>query len=249
MRKINPLLTSVAYFEIIIGNAPFGAATGFFYRNQNDQLFLGTNKHVVQIDEESIKPDALKLFLHYDLAESSEVGTFLVPLSSASGDPLWKEHPTDDGIDLILIPLDEPAITAKFFIQAWSKRALPSPKDELDVGQVVSILGFPYELLDRKDYLPTILEASIFKFRIKGYPYFFVEANAPTGSSGSPVIIGSQFEPDGDEKREFTIDGQPQFLIGITSGNFDIEWDDGTETVTGQAMVWHAQLLEDIANA
>ena len=225
-----------------------GYATGFFYRDSRENLYLGTNKHVLFSDQDETIPDTMNLYLHNDLKNSS-YKVYSVQLFSAAGDAQWIEHPEDKDIDLILIPLIEKSVEKNYIIEAWSKHTTLPSEYTLYTDQSVSVIGFPFNLFDKKKYLPVYLNAKISSVYTRGYPYFLIEADLPTGASGSPVIIeygGSSLKTIENEKEINEISWK---IIGIYSSTFYLDTDDGNEESLGLGITWYIHHIEKIVNS
>jgi hypothetical protein len=88
------------------------SATGFFYR-QNEDNFLITNRHVVVSETEEKFPDILRIKVHTDRHSLIPTRIIDVPLY-AGVNRLWMEHPDNvqildqkEKIDLVAIKIND----------------------------------------------------------------------------------------------------------------------------------------------
>jgi len=245
---INQIVTTVAYIQQIRNESVIGSATGFFYSN-NDKLFFVTNRHVVLNEQSDTIPDKLRLFLHQDAKNLLNNIEYDVPLYSSSGETLWKNHPSNQLVDIAILELDSYSIQTQFIIKAWSPSLFLPSNYVLDPGEDVFIMGYPRGFFDNQYNLPVFRNAMIaspYGVPFRGNPCFLTDANLHPGTSGSPVITKPKSNWVDIEGNTHIVTGNPYYIVGIHSGTYSIPLSDGTSEPLGLGVAWYMQNVEDI---
>ena len=197
--------------------------TGFFFlynENNNNLLFLVTNKHVVD------NSDYTRLFFtSRNDDESPNIGNIVyidIPVD------MWFGH-EDDNIDIkilymgIIIDRIEKEIS-KIFYRCITDNLIPSDNDidSLDSIENITFIGYPNGIWDQKNYLPIVrkgVTASPISIDFNGDPKFIIDASVFGGSSGSPVFIwnnGVQHSRDGS----MFIGRETFYFVGVLAAGY-----------------------------
>lgn len=85
MTKINQIFLTTTIIKRFIGNKKRGSATGFFFSDTENNVYLVTNKHVIYGEkylEENAKPeiDTLKVVLHINKDNPSQNEEVIIKL-------------------------------------------------------------------------------------------------------------------------------------------------------------------------
>lgn len=188
------------------------------------------------------------IVVHKDLKQLKEHERIEIPLYDKNG-KRWLEHPIkmdEEGKRIDVAAID---ITSELdsidptVINAWTRNDF-LPKDAIvDLGERVTVLGYPEGLVDKHNYLPIQRSGSIasaYGESFQNCPKFLLDANLHGGTSGSPVIRTSNFLRKGNE---FYIDDVPNnHLMGINSG----ELSSSHATSMGLHNIWYPELIIDV---
>jgi len=241
---INEIVATVTIILQVKAGAVVGSATGFFY-SRGDDLFLVTNRHVV----EGGQPDALRLRLHLTPNDITKNGEVDVPLKK-DGASLWKTHPKVAEADIAVIKLDKDVLSKRFLIRSWSKERFLPDNYALDPGEDVFIMGYPLSFHDAAHNLPVFRNAMIassYRVPFQGAPLFLTDANLHPGTSGSPVITKPKSTWVDDKGNTAIVTGTVYYLLGIHSGTVDPKITGGKEIGLGAA--WYITLVDETAAA
>lgn len=177
------------------GGRVTGAGTSFVFRDRggagNDDLFLVSNKHLVEGAEE-----AYVYFATMGSDGRPLVGEpFYVKFSEF--EMLWHGHP-DPNVDISVMPLSFSLDTirkggSEAFLKPVNTEdvANSSVFEELDVTAPVLFVGFPNGMFDEANYLPIFRRGYVATSPERDFnsaPVFLVDASVFPGSSGSPVF-------------------------------------------------------------
>lgn len=251
---VNEIVLTVSIVVQEKGGTPIGSASGFFYA-RGDNLFLVTNRHVMQDKDakddtghaQPIIPDSLRLRLHTDVNDIRKNGEIDLPLYK-DGKPLWKTHPKVSAADVALLKLDAAKLKKRFLLRAWSTKDFFPKNMPLSPGEDVFIMGYPLSFHDTANNLPIFrnaMIASAYRVQFQGLPLFLADANLHRGMSGSPVIAKPKNTRVDDQGNTQLSTGTTYYLLGIHSGTIDPKMSGGEPLGLGAA--WYAELLEEIA--
>ncbi len=220
-------------------------ATGFFYE-QDEFLFLVTNRHVVLSEETGHRPHRLSIELHVDSDNIAATSDFSIPLYDAD-EPVW--HQTSDAtglIDVVAIKLDRDALPETLVYEAFTPAHLVQPYDRIEVGTSLLIVGFPLGFHDSLHHLPVARQAvvaSAFGLRFQGNGYFLTDARLHRGTSGAPVVAA--VSPT--LKR---VGSLSWMLLGIHAARLDVgEPDPAQDERLGLNCAWYADVLVPLAQS
>lgn len=215
-------------------------ASGFFFE-RDDKLFLVTSRHVVFDGPSKHFPNRIEIELHDDPANLSASTCFSI-LLYRDGNAVWRQGLDLAGeIDVAVIELDRSALPRSAFIKAFSPEHLYGPRDEIELGSPLLVVGFPLGFHDTLHHMPVVRHAvlaSSFGLRFQGEGYFLTDARTHSGTSGAPVVIRwPRHGTVGD-------DGLPWKLLGVHSARLDV----GTRNIRldealGLNCSWYADIL------
>jgi hypothetical protein len=225
-------------------------ASGFFFKN-NEIKYLVTAKHVF----ENKNPSQFKILTHTAISNIKPENHLLrINLFDKCGNKLWLEH-NNHKVDVALIPLSCSTMDNDDYVRFLSSKINFFSRENFFVnyiyhGQIqVRIIGYPLGYYDKQHNFPIFKGGSIaspYGNNFEGHPYFVVDADLYSGSSGSCVInspsnlINRVNEPNGIFHTDACI------LLGVhvaeaKNNNSDTE-------KTNLNKVFYAELITDIIN-
>ncbi len=158
--------------------------------------------------------------------------------STRTARALWRQGSDPGGdIDVAAIELDRAALPAAVALQYFTPAHLQRSLDEVEVGSVLLIVGYPLGFHDVVHHLPVVRQAVIassFGVRFQGQGYFLTDARTHRGTSGAPVVMRM---PGSDAEL-------PWKLLGVHSARMDM----GTRDLVldeslGLNCAWYADIL------
>ena len=215
--------------------------TGFFYECKGI-IYLITNKHLAYTEKPPSYPNTFKIIVHTNNDVVREVRKIKIPLYDEKN-PLWLEYPHPVDVDIIALDMSE-YLKEGDVIHRWTKDDGPS-QSQVNLGSVVSIIGYPLGFYDTLHNLPiarfgTI--ASPYEIGFKGKLFFLVDSTLHRGISGGPVIIP---RAGLHHRRSRTRPTQLHTLLGVISAR---EHDPHTRINLELGRVWYPLLIEEIIN-
>ena len=248
--QMQPFSLAVAKIELLRetpGNSIVGAlGTAFFYRAKGQPDLIPNWHNVTGVHPETCRslhskgliPNVLRLHTKRwvdhtkSVCQSHQID---LPLY-ADGKPTWFEHSNRSSVDVVALPLLEPADFANVYINEVSQEQRLEPQAGMDCF----LLGFP-EGLSGAAFTPIWKRGSIAAEPYLNRPYY-IDSATRRGMSGSPVIIrhsglfGFEGQMTGDE-----VIGTVERFVAIYSGRI------GDDELGGQlGLAWQAHVLEDI---
>lgn len=236
---IDTLLLTSAPIRTFLREQPLTNATSFFFQ-RDARLFLVTSRHVL-IDEPSQHfPDRIEIELHVDQDNMARSTNFSI-LLYRDGQAVWRQGKDRAGeIDVAAIEIDRNALPATMVHHAFTPDRLPGPKDHVDIGSSLLVVGFPLGFHDTLHHLPIVRQAVIassFGLRFDGRGYFLTDARTHRGTSGAPVVMR-------DDSRTGPQNILPWRLLGIHSSRLDVG---GRDVVIDEALglncAWYSDIL------
>ena len=219
-------------------------ATGFFYENE-DRLFLITNRHVVLSEETQHHPHSVSIEIHTDRENVAATTGFAIPLYS-DGAPVWKECGDAGGlVDVAAILLDREKLPETMASEAFTPSHLVLPQDLIAIGTSVLIVGFPLGFHDSLHHLPVARQAivaSSYGLRFQGNGYFLTDARLHRGTSGAPVV--ASVSPA--SRKVGTL---PWMLLGVHAARLDSAQTDLTQDDRlGLNCAWYTDVLSPLTD-
>ena len=233
------LLLSATHVRTFAGQQPLTSASGFFFE-RDAGLFLVTSRHVL-IDEPSGHfPDRIEIELHTDPDDVARSVGFSIPLY-LSGKAVWRQGQDAGGdIDIAVVELQRSALPAPLVYSAFTPAHLNDPRDAVEVGTSLLVVGFPLGFHDTLHHLPVVRQAvvaSSFSLRFQGMGYFLTDARTHRGTSGAPVVMRVA-RPDAQLR-----DLQWK-LLGVHSARLDVgDRDLALDEALGLNCAWYADIL------
>jgi hypothetical protein len=239
-------------------NRCVGQASGFFYQDDDDRVFLVTNRHVVSPSRRSEDPtlprpevpDSLNFHVRtnsIDLRKVKYIGLDLWKVNGNNRIRLWK-RPAWNLIDLALIEIPSEQL-AGCQLNAFSEKDIyreplrSRPGIGIPLGLEALVLGYPLGFFDWTNHLPTARRATVAtvpRLNFEGKPRFLVDANLHKGMSGSPVISSPPARSMGQSPGGSSPATDDEvFLLGVYSS----EWKIGCDSL-GLHNVWHPTLIK-----
>ncbi|MCG7532553.1 serine protease [Psychrobium sp. MM17-31] len=207
IKVINDLSRITVYIESYAINRNNGEwckranATGFFVKTEN-KILLVTNWHVVtgldpnnpQKNRGRSVPEVLKITV---ISKDNMITELSLPLYNKELEPLWREHPERNTVDLIVLPismtLDKYFHIFDIFSELDSHSLTPL------VGKDVFILGYPFDKDSLKEsfddfdhyFLPIWKRGSIASepSALISDKVILIDSLTRAGMSGSPVVL------------------------------------------------------------
>ncbi len=236
---IEPILLTTARVFTFDRKRLLTSASGFFFERAA-RLFLVTSRHVVVDAPSKHFPDRLEIELHV-AADSLAASTgFSIPLYRA-GKSIWRQGLDSAGeIDVAAIEIERAALPKTVLYRAFTPQHLAGPRDTVEVGTSLLVVGFPLGFHDTLHHMPVVrhaVVASSFGLRFKGQGYFLTDARTHRGTSGAPVVmrVAAPTARRGD---------LPWMLLGVHSARLDVGTRDlKLDEALGLNCAWYADIL------
>jgi len=222
------------------GARSLSSASGFFFRRDR-RLFLITNRHVFVDVPGDHFPDRFEIMLHTDAMDLTRHTFYSIPLYG-NGLGLWRQATDSAGaVDVAAIEIDRTRLPASAVLQAFSIDHLDSGSEVVEVGDVLTVVGYPLGFHDTIHHLPVARTASIasaYGVRFQQQGYFLTDARTHRGSSGSPVLRQRRI---GRRDLPAVMSWQ---LLGIHSTRMDMRPRDlAQDESLGLNCAWYADVL------
>lgn len=187
-------------------------ASAFFFES-GGRLFLVTSRHVIIDEPSGHRPDRIDIALHNDARNMAELTDWPIPLYR-DGKAVWHQGSDSNGnIDIVAIELERAALPATMVYRAFTPLHLPAAREQITVGVLLLIVGFPRELHDDIHRLPVARHgviASSFGLRNRSTGYFLTDARMHRDTSGAAVIARVADPPP-------ALGDLPWMLLGVHS--------------------------------
>lgn len=236
------------FVSVYFNDVQLGTATGFIV-NENNILYLVTNRHVVTgrnnetgecLDTNLSIPNKLKLWFPHQENNNYIWSNIDILLFDENENKIWLEHPTyKEKVDVVVIRLGQ-------YDQIQFCHNLISNYKPV-VTENVYIIGYPFGFnvsSENGKYAiwstGTVASDPDLNLNINGeqLPAFLVDAKTRHGQSGSPVIYYNKNGIDSDANGIALYGGPVTHEIGIYSGRINKESDLG--------YVWKWSLIKEI---
>lgn len=256
MLRVESIFLTTTIIKRFLGEKNRGSATGFFFSDNKNDVYLVTNKHVIygeKFAEENAMPeiDKLKLNLHINkdnLSQNEEVVVDLLKGESR----VWKEHPQKN-IDIVCIPLILDRV--KFIFTHIGEELLDS--SNLKIGfEKIFVMGYPYGWYDTANNLPITRIghlSSPFGVSFQSYPFMLGDVETHKGMSGSPVFmhLKDYITIDATGKSTRHLGSVKTLLLGVFSGQpkwsvKDKKTDKIIEIPHSLSAIWFSNLIKEI---
>lgn len=256
IRRIDHIFITTTIIKRFIGNKELGSATGFFFSDTENNVYLVTNKHVIYGEkyfEKNAKPeiDTLKIVLHVNKDNLSQNEEVIIKLFNGNV-KIWKEH-LQKNIDIVCIPLllDR----EKFVFFSIGENALDT--SNLKIGfEKIFIMGYPYGWYDTLNNLPITrighLSSPLGVF-FMGHPFMLGDVETHEGMSGSPVFmhLKDYITIDENNKETTHLGSWKTILLGVFSGQprwnvKNKETDKIIKIPHSLSIIWFSSLIKEI---
>jgi hypothetical protein len=232
-----PLLLTATQISTFVGSRLLTNASGFFFA-RGERLFLVTSRHVVLDEASAHRPDRIEIELHVDDKNLTRSTGFSV-LLYREGRSIWRQGKDSGGnIDVAVIELDRAVLPPTVNLRAFAPANLQASLDDVEVGSLLLIVGFPLGFHDTLHHLPVVRQAAIassFGVRFQGQGYFLTDARTHRGTSGAPVVMRDPRPSDNE---------LPWKLLGVHSARMDMRTRDLQQDESlGLNCAWYADIL------
>jgi hypothetical protein len=235
---VDPLLLTTVHLSTFDGPRALSGASGFFFQ-RGERLFLVTSRHVLIDEGSEHRPDRIELAVHTDATNLTQtVGLSMLLYRDGLAD--WRQA-TDAGgdVDVAVLEIDRAALPAEAVLQAFTPEHLHDPRQGVEAGRALSIVGFPMGFHDTLHHLPVVRQAALasaYGLRFQGRGCFLSDGRTHRGSSGAPVVMRNP----GAAPRQ----ALPWTLLGVHSARFDMgNRDRDADESLGLNCAWYADVL------
>ena len=231
-----PILLTTARVSTFDGDRLLTGASGFFFE-RDQRLFFVTSRHVVIDAPSKHFPNRVEIELHTDAVNLTQSAALSVWLYR-DGKSVWRQGSDPGGeIDVAAIELDRSALPPSVAFNCFTPAHLQSRLDEVEVGSVLLVVGYPLGFHDVVHHLPVVRQAVIassFGIRFQGQGYFLTDARTHRGTSGAPVVM----------RAPGTDPALPWKLLGVHSSRMDMNTRDLVlDESLGLNCAWYADIL------
>jgi len=256
MITIDPIYISTTMIIMLEDNNERGNATGFFYVNKDNNMFLITNKHVIYgeryFENPEVRIDKFKLNLHINVNNLSENEFIEISLFDSKGNKRWLEH-KDPNVDVVVFPID---INRKRYVIAPIGDSSFDCKNLVINFEKIFVMGYPYGWYDQLNNLPITRIghlSSPFDVDFNRQPIMLGDVETHKGMSGGPVFMWLKDYVTKNNNRKITHLGATKIiLVGIHSGQprwdlIDRDTGEIRETIRHNLVnIWNYRLIKEI---
>ncbi len=167
--------------------------TGFlvgFYRDTKNQVFLLTNRHVLEKNTQVI--------IRFNKLDGTAANDFPLMLRNMNGESLYSGHP-NDAVDVAVVKLNSEFLSKTesnyqyFDIDSEAMSLEQMQMGNMNEGSLVYALGFPMNLVDKDRQYPICRLGCISRisdaFEFDNAVDFLVDAQTFPGNSGGPIVV------------------------------------------------------------
>jgi len=232
---VESILLTTTRVSTFLGAQLLTAASGFFFE-RDARLFLVTSRHVLIDQPSGHLPDRIEIPIHLDAHDLTRIWTVSLDLYR-DGRGLWRQGRDQGGeVDVAVLEVDRGLLPASAQLRCFSPDHLQRSLEELEVGTMLQIVGFPLGFYDTVHHLPVVRQAAIassFGVRFQGEGCFLTDARTHRGMSGAPVVL-----------RTSAPTGLPWKLLGVHSSMLDMRTrDPQIDDPLGLNVAWYADML------
>ncbi|QDT66508.1 S1 family peptidase [Calycomorphotria hydatis] len=225
--------------ECLKGDTMLSNATGFFVLN-DDILFLVTNRHVTAGGNVSNPPDTLRITVHNDPENLTDIAKYLIPLTTGAGRAWYELEVDGTPIDVAAIPITDPEFLQTYYLSTFEAADFLRSDERLILGEQLLVAGFPLGFRDEEAYLPVFRAAFVatpHSVPFQGQPTFLTDGRMHRGMSGAPAI-----------SRRVQADGKVRWcLTGVHSAAYDMaNRDPQQDDRLALNTVWRARVVQEL---
>lgn len=238
---VDPLLLSTTRVVTFDKARILTNASGFFFR-RGERLFLITSRHVFSDVATSHLPDRIEVGLHLDERDLTQHAVASLPLYRR-GLNEWREA-TDSGgvVDVAALEIPAAVLPPGAVLHAFDARHLKPHREVVEIGDALTIPGFPLGFHDTVHHLPVARSATVasaYGIRFQSQGCFLTDARTHSGSSGSPVVR-RRIHP----LQEADSSPLSWHLLGVHSSRMDMRTRDQSQDESlGLNSAWYADVL------
>lgn len=227
-----PLLATTRV-RTFVGTRLLSGASGFLFR-RGDSLFLVSSRHVFADPASLHEPDHIEIGVHGDPLQLTQHHAVSLPLYR-DGVGLWRSAVDSGGeIDVAALEVPQSLLPDGAVLQAFDDSHLDPRGEHVDIGDPLTIAGFPLGFHDTCHHLAVARSASVasaYGVRFQQQGCFLTDARTHRGSSGSPVL-----------RRRLRSRGWQ--LLGVHSTRMDMRpRDHAQDESLGLNCAWYADVL------
>ncbi|BAL96274.1 trypsin-like peptidase domain-containing protein [Rubrivivax gelatinosus] len=235
---VDALLLATTRVATFVGAQALSSASGFFFR-RDERLFLVSARHVFVDAASAHRPDRLEITLHTDPGDLAQHAVVSLPLFR-DGLSQWRDGSDSGGaVDVAAIEIEESLLPAGTRLQAFDESHLQALDEDIAIGDVLTIPGYPLGFQDTVHHLAVARNASIasaYGVRFQRQGCFLTDARTHRGSSGAPVVR---------RRRQGAAAALASWqLLGVHSTRMDMRTRDEHEDESlGLNCAWYADVL------
>lgn len=189
---LDPLLLTTTRVSSFLGTTCLLQDSGFFFR-RNEQLFLVSTRQAMAGRDGTPPPDRIEIELPAT-PQGQVRHTWCLPTLRHDNQRRWRDMPDDASpIDVAVMPLEPSELPASALLLAFDASHLEAHGEDIGVGDIVSMVGFPLDLPLDAQPLPIAIArsgsiASSYGSRFQDGLTFLTDMHSHPGSGGSPIV-------------------------------------------------------------
>ena len=249
---IEPFYLSTTPIYLFKDNQAKGLATGFFYIDDEANIFLVTNKHVIYgeryFENPSAEVNKFKLKLHTNTGDLSQNELYEISIFDDNDEKAWLEH-SDSNVDIVVLPMD--VDRNRYVIAPITKQLLEVSPNIVINFEKIFVMGYPHGWYDTVNNLPITRIghlSSPFDINFQGQPIMLGDVETHPGMSGGPVfMLLKDYEMIEGNTRRKLLGASKLLLVGVHSGQ--PRWD-LIDNATGEIRetVRHSLIISGVTN-
>jgi len=236
---VDALLLATTRIGTFLGTRALTSASGFFFRRDH-RLFLVTNRHVFADDASAHFPDRVEIGVHIDPQDLTKHAVVSLPLYKDALSQWRDAKDTGGPVDVATIEIPRGCLPPDAVLQAFDETHLDAGREDIAIGDALTIVGFPLGFHDTLHYLAVARSASIasaYGVRFQQQGCFLTDARTHRGSSGAPVLRRRMRSASASA-------ALPWQLLGVHSTRMDMSTRDRVEDESlGLNCAWYADVL------
>jgi len=238
---IDALLLTSTRVDTFAGTRALTSASGFFFR-RDGRLFLVSNRHVFFDEPSAHFPDRIEIGVHTDRQDLTRHA--VVPIALYRGElGQWRDAKDAGGlVDVAAIEIAPDVLPADAVLEAFDESHLEAGDEDIEIGDALTIVGFPLGFHDTVHHLAVARNASIasaYGIRFQRQGCFLTDARTHRGSSGAPVLRRRPRSAAAAASAPL-----PWQLVGVHSTRMDMRTRDPSEDEgLGLNCAWYSDVL------
>jgi len=255
MPTVDSIYTTTTLIIRLDNGESKGNATGFFFLDDQKNLYIVTNKHVIYgeryYENPQPKINEIKLNLHTNPQNLSQNEAVTIDLFHGKNKK-WLEHSNQD-FDVVLIPVR--IDRKRYVIMPTNKSFIESSNIQVSFEKIF-VMGYPFGWYDTVNNLPITRIGHLstpFKIPFQGKPIMLGDVETHPGMSGGPVFMNLEdYVTIEGSNRIKNMGAHKVILVGIHSGQprwdlIDRRTGQVTKTVSHSLThIWFSDLILEI---